>query len=110
MELLPHTVQLHRDFGERGLAVVTVNLDDPDRRPAIEKVLAERHAVTDNYLSVYGVGPSAFEAFGIEDGALPYVRIYDRQGKLYRTFTSGGKSLDAKEIEHAAEEILNEDG
>jgi thiol-disulfide isomerase/thioredoxin len=110
LELLPHAVKLHETFADRGLAVVTVNLDDPDRRSAVQKLLADQQATMDNYLSVYGVGPAAFMAFGIEDGALPHLRLYDRQGKLHRAFASGGNSLDAKEIEHAVAELLNDGG
>ena len=106
LELFPHTSELQRRFGDRGLTVITVSLDDPDNEPAVRKFLAGSKATAENYLSPYGVGPAAFEAFGIEDGALPHVRVYDRQGKLRRTFRSGGKSIDAKEIERAVEKLL----
>ena len=45
-------------------------------------------------------------AFGIADGALPHVRIYDAEGRLRKTFTSGGRMIDPKEIESAVEELL----
>jgi hypothetical protein len=32
--------------------------------------------------------------------------VYDRQGKLQRTFQSGGKGIDAKEIERTVEKLL----
>jgi thiol-disulfide isomerase/thioredoxin len=106
LELFPHTAALQQRFGERGLTVVTISLDDPDNEPAVRKFLAGSMATTENFLSPYGVGPAAFTAFGIDDGTLPHVRVYDRQGKLQRTFHSGGKSIDAKEIERAVEKLL----
>lgn len=106
LELFPHTVELQRRFGGRGLTVITISLDDPDNEPAVRKFLAQSKAPTENFLSPYGVGPAAFTAFGIADGALPHVRIYDRQGKLQRTFRSGGKTIDAKEIERTVEKLL----
>ncbi len=106
LELFPHTVELHRRFRNRGLAVITVSLDDPDSRPAVLKFLADSGTTAENFLSPYGVGPAAFSAFGIDDGSLPHVRIYDRQGKLHRTFASGGRTIDPKEVERAVEEAL----
>jgi len=107
LELFPHTVELHRRYGGNGLAVITVSLDDPDNRPAVRKFLGHSGATTENYLSIYGVGPAAFEAFAIADGALPHVRLYDRQGNLHTTFASGGKAIDPKRVERAVEEILS---
>ncbi len=108
LELFPHTMELQRRFGDSGLAVITVSLDDPDNRPAVGKFLVRNAATTENFLSTYGVGPAAFSAFGIDDGALPHVKIYDRRGKLQRTFQSGGKSLDPTEIERMVEKLLEQ--
>jgi thiol-disulfide isomerase/thioredoxin len=106
LELFPHTAALQRRLGARGLSVITVSLDDRGNGPAVRKFLAQHTATSENFLSPYGVSPAAFTAFGIDDGALPHVRIYDRQGKLQRTFQSGGKTIDAKEIERTVEKLL----
>ena len=106
LELFPHTAELQRRFGEQGLTVITISLDDPANEPAVRKFLAQSKATTENFLSPYGVGPAAFKAFGIDDGSLPHVRVYDRQGKLAKTFHSGGKTIDANEIERAVEALL----
>jgi thiol-disulfide isomerase/thioredoxin len=106
VELFPHTVALQRRFGGRGLAVITVSLDDPDHPAAARKFLAAHATATENYLSSYDVGPAAFSAFGIDDGSLPHVQIYDRQGKPQRTFSSGGKSIDPAAIQRAVEEVV----
>jgi len=106
VKLFPHTVELERRFHDRGLVVITVSLDDPaDGEPA-RKFLDRSGAVTENYLSSYGVGPEAMTAFGIADGALPHVRIYDAEGRLRKTFASGGRMVDPKEIESVVEELL----
>ncbi len=93
-------------LGRKGLTVVTISLDDPDSEAAVRRFLDQQGAAMDNFLSVYGVGPEAFTAFGIADGGLPHVRLYDRQGKLRRTFASGGKAIDPAEVERAVEELL----
>jgi thiol-disulfide isomerase/thioredoxin len=106
VKLFPHTVALQRQFGDRRLAVITVSLDDPADGPSVGKFLAQNGAATENYLSSYGVGPEAMTAFGIADGALPHVRVYDAEGRLHKTFTSGGRMIDPKEIESAVTELL----
>lgn len=106
--LFPHTVELHEQFRGRGLAVITVSLDDPANRSAVRAFLASRGAGMENYLSTYGVGSAAFEAFGIDDGAIPCVRLYDRRGKLHRTFAAGGKPIDAEAMEQAVEAMVED--
>jgi thiol-disulfide isomerase/thioredoxin len=104
--LLPHTVDLHDRFAARGLAVITVSLDELEARPAVLKLLADHRATTENFLASYGVGSAEFTAFGIDSGALPHLRLYDRQGKLYRSF---GGNVHAEEIRRAVEEVLGRD-
>jgi thiol-disulfide isomerase/thioredoxin len=106
LKLLPHTLELDRRFRQRGLAVITVSLDTPADQPATRRFLANQGATTENYLSSYNLGPAAFEAFGIDDGALPHVQLYDRQGKLHRTFASGGKTIALEAVQRAVEELL----
>ena len=106
LELFPHAAELQRRLGAKGLVVFTVSLDDPGNEPAVRRFLDKQQAGTENFLAVYGVGPEAFTAFGIEDGALPHVRLYDRRGKLHRDFASGGQTIDPRAIERAVEQML----
>ncbi|MBU4273459.1 MAG: TlpA family protein disulfide reductase [Planctomycetes bacterium] len=106
VELLPHTVELHDRFRALGLVVVTVSLDDPDQQPAVRRLLARYGATTQNFLARYGVGPEAFAAFGIADGALPHLRLYDRQGNLLRTFAAGDAPIDPREVERAVRDMF----
>ncbi len=108
LELFPHTVELERRLRDRGFVVITVSLDDPADGPAVRKFLDQSGRTTENYLSSYGIGPEAMTAFGISDGALPHVRIYDAEGRLRKTFTSGGRMIDPKEIESAVEPLLRQ--
>jgi thiol-disulfide isomerase/thioredoxin len=105
-ELFPHTVQLHRRLAERGLAVISVSLDDPDdRRAAALEFLVGQEAVFQNFISPYGAGTRSIDAFELE-GPLPQMKLYDRQGRLRQTF--GGKSgtVDLRQLDQAVEELL----
>jgi thiol-disulfide isomerase/thioredoxin len=108
MELFPHTVQLHERFADRGLTVISVSFDDPDKdRAAALEFLAKQGATFLNFISPYGAGTRSAEAFGLEAG-LPQMDLYDRQGKLRKSF--GGKSgpVDPQELDRAVEELLGE--
>jgi thiol-disulfide isomerase/thioredoxin len=106
VELFPHTVDLQRRFADRGLAVISVSMDDPTQRGAVLHFLRNHRAAFDNFISSYGVGSEGFDAFGVSDGALPHVRLYDRNGQVQKTFLSGGQSLAHQKIEAAVEELL----
>ena len=103
--LLPHTIELGRKFGARGLVVVAVSIDDAADEAAVRETLAESGASGEQYLASYGVGPAAFEAFGIDDGALPHLKLYDREGRLHRAISSGGKPLDKAAIDRAVAKV-----
>ncbi len=107
MKLFPHTVELHERFAEKGLAVIAVSLDDPDDRDSVRTFLQEQGAAFDNFISSHGIGPASFEAFAIEDGAVPHFKLYDRKGNLYRTFSSGASPLSPREIDRAIEQLLD---
>lgn len=101
-ELFPHTVELSRRFADQGLVVISVSMDDPDNLPAVRQFLTRQGATFPNFLSRDGAGPRSFETFGIDDGALPHFRLYDRQGSLLRKFL-GGAGIDPRQIDRAVE-------
>jgi thiol-disulfide isomerase/thioredoxin len=108
VKLFPHTVELQRHLKDRGLTVIAVSLDDPAAAATVGRFL-DRHGAKDEklrFLSRYGVGPEAFEAFEINDGSLPHLRLYDRRGRLQRVFASGGQAIDVRELDRAIEELL----
>jgi thiol-disulfide isomerase/thioredoxin len=104
IEGFPHVVELHRRYADRGLVVVAVSMDEPKDKERVEKFLVKQGAAFDALLSRYGMGSEAAEVFGIS--ALPHYQIYDRQGKLVKSFASGGPPIDPQEIDGAVEELL----
>jgi thiol-disulfide isomerase/thioredoxin len=104
VELFPHTVELHRQFIARGLAVIAVSMNDPEEQEAVTKFLADRQATFENFISRYGLGSQSFEAFQL--GALPQYRLYDRQGALHKTFGGNGEPIAPEELDRAVEALL----
>ncbi len=107
-KLFPHTVELQRRLADRGLAVISVSMDDAANRDAVLRFLRGHRATFENFISRYGVGSEGFDAFDVSDGALPHLKIYDRNGRLRRTFTSGGQTLAPATIDAAVGELLRQ--
>jgi thiol-disulfide isomerase/thioredoxin len=104
-EGFPHVVELHRRYADRGLAVIAVSMDKLKDKPQVEKVLGEYGAAFECLLSRYdGMGSEVAEVFGFS--ALPHYQLYDRQGKLVKSFASGDSPIDPQEIDRAVEELL----
>jgi len=108
VEQFPHTVELHERFAAEGLVVISVSFDEPESGPTVLSFLQAEKAAFDNLLSPYGIGPKAWEAFGIEDGALPHIRLYDREGDVHKSFgaSDGGHTVD--DVDRAVEELLKQ--
>ncbi|OHB71536.1 MAG: hypothetical protein A2V70_08175 [Planctomycetes bacterium RBG_13_63_9] len=107
VELFPHTVQLHRRLGDQGLAVISVSLDDPvDDRADVLEFLTHQDATFENFVSRYGAGTKSIEVFEIVDGAVPHFKLYDRHGKLQKTFASGSEGIDPAQIDLAVKALL----
>jgi len=106
--LFPHTVELHRLYADRGLAVVSVSFDDPESETEVLNFLKANGATFQNLISPYGITPRSWEAFEIEDGALPHIKLYDRTGKLHRTFGASTGPFGADDIDRAVKELLKE--
>jgi thiol-disulfide isomerase/thioredoxin len=103
MQLWPHTLALQRQLHGQGLVVLTVSLDDPDNEKAVRQFLAqhvpaEDAATVENFQSTYSLGPAAFTAFDIADGALPHMKLYGRDGRLYAQFASGAHPIAHQDI------------
>lgn len=105
VELFPHTVQLHRELSEQGLAVISVSMDEPENEPEVLDFLTRQGATFPNLISRYGIGPQSVEVFGITDGALPHLKLYDRTGSLQREFVGGQFTPD--QIDRAVKELVN---
>jgi len=101
--MFPHTVALHRQHADRGLAVISVSMDEPADEQKVLAFLQSQGAAFDNFISRYGTGSESFEAFGIDDGTVPHVQLYDHQGKLHKRF---GGSFTAGDVDKAVQELL----
>jgi thiol-disulfide isomerase/thioredoxin len=109
VEQFPHTVELHRKYAERGLAVVSVSLDEPDAEPRVQEFLRRNGTSFDNLLSAYGGGVKAIEAFGLS-GAVPCYRVYDRAGELRHEFAvdpRAPRQFGPADIDAAVVELLD---
>src|SRR5262245_12113147 len=85
VEQLPHSVELAKNHAAAGLAVVTLNFDDPDAAEQVRAGLTRAGAGSSNVTNLQttlGSGTEAMDAYEITSGALPHYKLYDRQGKL----------------------------
>jgi len=86
-ENFPHVVEMHKKYGDKGLAVVSLSFDDPAVAKQVSdarQFLAEKKAVFTNFLldEEQGVG---FEKLDIN--SIPAVFLYGPGGKLVKRFT-----------------------
>ncbi len=106
VELFPHTVELHRKFSEQGLSVISVAMDEPESEQEVLQVLTRQNATFPNFISRFGLGSQAVEAFRITGGALPHLKLYDRSGKPHREFVAG--QFTPEQIDEAVNELLEQ--
>jgi len=86
-ENFPHLVEMHQKYAGKGLAVISLTLDDPTDAKAVaeaEKFLREKKAVFTNILldENYGDG---FDKLDIN--TIPAVFIFSADGKELKRFT-----------------------
>lgn len=108
VEQFPHTVALYREHQARGLAVISVSMNELDEQPEVLAFLKRQNATFPNLLSKYGGGTEAVDAFGLP-GSVPYYRVYDRSGELRHEFgvdPLAEKQFTAEDIDKAIEELL----
>jgi thiol-disulfide isomerase/thioredoxin len=104
----PHTVGLERKYKDRGLAVISVSLNEPSEEPQVREFLEGQGARFDNLVSKYGGGTEAIDAFGLP-GPVPCYRVYDRAGELRHEFAvdpSAERQFTPDDIEAAVKELL----
>ena len=107
---LPHSVELAEKYRDK-LTVVTVSMDDPTDPVPVQKQLLQRGAARLVNLISEATGPQGVEAFEIEGGALPHYKLYDRQGKLRRTFgvdPAAEKQFTTDDVAAAVAELVDE--
>lgn len=97
LEELPQLVALERKYATRGLRLVTVSADDEEDREAALKFLRKHRVSPPAYLKKVA-DDDRFITFVDKNwsGALPALFLYDRRGKLVRSFV-GEADLTAVE-------------
>jgi len=106
----PHTLELSRKYAPQGLSVVSVACDDENKTDEILTFLKEQGATFKNLRSVGGADRT-FTDFEFEGGALPYYKLYDRKGKLRRTFSvdlDADRQFTPEDVEAGVVELLDE--
>ena len=104
----PHTVELAKKHPEK-LAVVSMALDDADAQEDVLAFLTEQGATFDNLMCSYGGADESYDAYEIPGAALPYFRIYDRDGTLKHTFgydAENDQGVDEAEVHKALEALI----
>jgi thiol-disulfide isomerase/thioredoxin len=110
-EDFPHTVELDRKYGSEGLVVVSFACDDADKEEEILAFLRAQQATFKNLRGVAGADEKTFEDFQIAGGALPHYKLYDRKGKLSKTFAVDPEAehqFSLEDIDAAVQELLAE--
>ncbi len=105
IQLFPHTVELHEQFADDGLRVISVSFDQPESEEAVLAFLKKHNATFDNFISRYGAGPESPERFDLP-GTLPQLRLYNRKGELTHTFPEPQSGVDPDAVDRAVEELL----
>ena len=76
---------MSREFRDKGLAVISVSVDDPEDEAKVLDFLNSQDAAFDNLISPYGASIKSGEEFGF-DGAVPLYQLFDRTGKMAYQF------------------------
>jgi thiol-disulfide isomerase/thioredoxin len=108
-ENFPHLVEMHRKYASKGLAVISLSLDDPSDKAAIddaEKFLKARKAAFTNILLEENFG-DGFEKLKIN--AIPAVFVYGPDGKEVKRFTMDdpNNQFTYDEVEKAVVALLD---
>ena len=102
--LFPQTVSLAERYSGRGLSVVTLSVDSASAEPDVRDFLASQHATGENFMVRDGGGAQAVQDFEIGSGAIPYLKLYDRQGRLREQL----EGPDPAEVDRAVQRLLDE--
>jgi thiol-disulfide isomerase/thioredoxin len=106
MEGFPESIRLAQTYRPQGLVVASLALEDLDRQPQVLEFLRSQGGAIPNFISAYGGSDGrAMDEFEIESGAIPTLKLYDRQGQLHQTF-GDGSPFTFEQIEVAIRELV----
>jgi thiol-disulfide isomerase/thioredoxin len=108
-ENFPHVVEMHRKYANKGLAVISLSLDDPSDKAAVgeaEKFLKARKAAFTNVLLDENFG-DGFEKLSIT--VIPAVFVFGPDGKEVKRFTMDdpNNQFTYDEVEKAVVALLD---
>jgi thiol-disulfide isomerase/thioredoxin len=108
-ENFPHVLEMHRKYAKKGLAVVSLSLDDPTDSAAVaaaEKFLKDQKSDVTNILLDEGEG-AGYEKLKVN--AIPAVFFYGPDGKEVKRFTMDDTrhQFTYDEVEKAVGELLD---
>jgi thiol-disulfide isomerase/thioredoxin len=108
-ENFPHVVEMHRKYASKGLAVISLSLDDPSDKAAVdeaEKFLKARKAAFTNVLLDENFG-DGFEKLNVS--AIPAVFVFGPDGKEVKRFTMDdpNNQFTYDEVEKAVGALLD---
>lgn len=122
-EQLRHTLALQRRFGDRGVTVMTVSVDQQREGESLAQLeqrvhayLTRERATVENLLipvvELAAGDPAALpllsERLELPGGSLPHLKLYDRKGTLVRSFfrdPDTGKEFSLTDVEAAIERL-----
>ena len=105
MELMPHTAELQQQHSD-DIVLITMSLDDADKRPLAEKFLQRLPGNAIHLISSVGGGPKSLEEYNLEYGP-PHYFFYNREGERVKVLDSDPEHLATEEaIEAAVNEML----
>ncbi len=110
-EYFPHTVELSRKYGPRDFVVISVSFDDEDDSGVVLRFLREHEARFPNVRATGKSNEQIIEDFEIDGGALPHFKLYDRRGKLSKTFASDpekDEQFTLQDVESAVAALLKQ--
>jgi thiol-disulfide isomerase/thioredoxin len=107
-ENFPHVLEMHKKFAPKGLAVISLSLDDPSDKDAVaaaEKFLKEKKATFTNVLLDENFG-DGFDKLNIN--GIPAVFIFGPDGKEVKRFTMDdpNNQFTYDEVEKAVANLL----
>jgi thiol-disulfide isomerase/thioredoxin len=106
-EAFPHTVEMQKTYGDKGLVVVSVSTDSLEDQPEKTKqnVLKFLRSKNATFTNVILDEPTAVIENKLRIGNLPCIYVFDREGK-WRQFIGEGLKADKNHRYVAVEEYV----
>ena len=98
-------MQLHQQYQDQGLEIITLNMEGAEALELAEDVLQQHNITLTNFSLVGGDSEENLKLVESEDGSLPAINLHDRNGKL-RVQMVG--IIDDEELANHTDKLLGE--